>query len=216
MEIQRRAFLGTIGAGALAATRDAQASGNASPAGKWDVSWTERVTRTHRAVFDSTTFAGGSGLSRAAIWKRDFKDVYGTAPEDMNAVLVVRAEAIWLAMSDHFWKTYKVGEAQGFKDRESGKFRTANPVGSASAEATSRQAGMDIPSFLSSGDIVLACHLAFGGVVAHVKKVDALATDEAAEKKAMTFLLPGVIMQPSGVFATLRAQEAGCHYILAS
>ena len=32
----------------------------------------------------------------------------------------------------------------------------------------------------------------------------------------MTFVLPGVILQPSGVFATLRAQEAGCQYLLAS
>lgn len=75
---------------------------------------------------------------------------------------------------------------------------------------------MNIPSFLASGNIVLACHLAFGAVVNLVRKTDKLSTDEEAEKKAMTFVVPGVIMQPSGVFAALRAQEAGCSYILAS
>jgi hypothetical protein len=27
---------------------------------------------------------------------------------------------------------------------------------------------------------------------------------------------PGVILQPSGVFAAIRAQQEGCHYIRAS
>jgi hypothetical protein len=29
-------------------------------------------------------------------------------------------------------------------------------------------------------------------------------------------MVPGVILQPSGVFAAVRAQEAGCHYVRAS
>ena len=218
MEIQRRAFLGTVGVGALAASLEVQAS--AAPAttagSKWDVSWAERLNRKHRAVFDSTAFANGGGLFRAVVWKREYKEVYGTAPEDMNAVLVVRRDAIWLAMNDAFWKTYDVGEAQEFKAKEPGKFRTTNPVASASPNAPPEFADMTIPKFVAGGDVVLACHRAFGEVVDRVKKVDKLATDEEAEAKAMTFVLPGVILQPSGVFATLRAQEAGCQYILAS
>ena len=220
MEIQRRAFLGTVGAGALAASLEVQASAAPAPApaagGKWDVSWAERLNRKHRAVFDSTTFAGGAGLFRALLWKHEYRDVYGTAPEDMNAVLVVRAEAIWLAMNDVFWKTYNVGEENSFKAREPGKFRTSNPVASTPAGAPPDFADANIPRFVASGDVVLACHRAFGEVVDLVRKVDKLATDEEAETKATTFLLPGVVMQPSGVFAALRAQDAGCHYILAS
>src|SRR5471032_319709 len=101
MEIQRRTFLGAIGVGPLAASLDAQASATA-PAGtgdKWDLSWAESLNRKHRAVFDSQGFANGAGLFRADIWKRQYKEVYGTAPEDMNGVLVVRGEGIWLAMN---------------------------------------------------------------------------------------------------------------------
>ncbi len=217
MEIQRRAFLGSVGAGALAASREAQASAAPAAAGsKWDVSWAERLNRKHRAVFDSTAFANGGGLFRAVVWKHEYKEVYGTAPEDMNAVLVVRRDAVWLAMNDAFWKTYDVGQAQDFKAKEPGKFRTTNPVASASPNAPPEFADMTIPKFVAGGDVVLACHRAFGEVVALVKKADKLATDEEAEAKARTFVLPGVILQPSGVFATLRAQEAGCQYILAS
>ncbi len=216
MEIQRRIFLGTIGVGALAASLDAQASATAGADDKWDMSWTERVSRKHRAVFDSPDFSDGAALIRAVNWKSEYQAVYGTAAEDMTGVLVVRADGIWLAMNDVFWKSYNVGEEKNFKNEATGKFQVTNPIASSPANASPSSADRNIPKFLSSGNIVLACHRAFGAVVALVKKVDKMPTDEEAEKKAMTFVLPGVILQPSGVFATLRAQEAGCHYILAS
>ena len=220
MQIQRRNFIGTLGASALAASLEAPAaaSATAAPAAdeKWDTSWTERIDRKHRATFDSPQFSNGAALYRALIWKTEYQEVYGTPPEDMNAVLVLRGEGVWLAMNDEFWKTYKVGEENNFKSGSAGKFRSANPIASAPADASPAAAERTLPKFMAAGNIVLACHRAFGGVVDLVKKTDKLATDDEAEKKARGFLLPGVILQPSGVFATLRAQEAGCHYILAS
>lgn len=211
MQLHRRSFLGAVGVGPLAVSMAAPAAAAASAAAsdKWDMSWTARVDRKYRAVFDSPGFSDGAALIRAVNWKDEHRLVYGTAPQDMSAVLVVRAEGVWLAMNDAFWKTYDVGQANHFKDEKTGKFLAANPLGSPDAEK-------GLPQFLAAGNVVLACHRAFGAVVAHVRKVDHLATDEQAEEKAMTFVLPGVIMQPSGVFATLCAQEAGCHYILAS
>ena len=41
-------------------------------------------------------------------------------------------------------------------------------------------------------------------------------SDEESRKQAIAALIPGVILQPSGVFAALRAQEAGCMYLRAS
>jgi len=218
MEIQRRIFLGTLGAGALAASVDSHANAPATAiAGSaWDMSWTARVIGKHRAVFDSPQLSGGAGLFRAVTWKHQYAEVYGTAAEEMSGVLVLRAEGIWLAMNNAFWKDYKVGESQNFKHRDTGAFRTVNPIASAMSDAGSGSADVTIPGFAGSGGIVLACHLAFGSVMDLVKKTDKIAADEEAEKKAMTYLLPGVIMQPSGVFAALRAQEAGCGYILAS
>ena len=218
MQVQRRSFLGTMGVGALAASLEAQAAAtaDANANAKWDMTWVERVNRRHRAVFDSPDFSDGAGLIRAVNWKNEYQEVYGTAPEDMSAVLVVRGSGIWLAMNDVFWTTYNIGEKKNFKDGATGKFLAANPIASASSAKSPKFADMNIPQFLSSGNVVLACHRAFGGVVAHLKKTDKIATDEEAENKAVGFLLPGVILQPSGVFAVLRAQEAGCHYIMAS
>ena len=39
---------------------------------------------------------------------------------------------------------------------------------------------------------------------------------DEARKVAMTHLLPGVVLMPSGFFAVSRAQEAGCQFIPAS
>ena len=62
---------------------------------------------------------------------------------------------------------------------------------------------------------VLACNLAFHGVVETIKPE---AGGDAVKARAMALhhLVPGVILQPSGVFGVTRAEEAGCHYFLAS
>jgi hypothetical protein len=218
MQLQRRSFLGTMGVSALAASIEAPAAAATSPAAsdQWDISWVERVNRKHRAVFDSPELSGGAALIRAFNWKAEYKDVYGTPPEDMSAVLVMRGEGVWLAMNDEFWRAYKVGEENSFKIVTTGKFREVNPIASAPADAKPAAAERTLPKFLAAGNVGLACNRAFGSVVELVKKADKLASDDEARKKALGFLIPGVILQPSGVFATLRAQEAGCNYILAS
>ena len=62
---------------------------------------------------------------------------------------------------------------------------------------------------------MLACNLAFADCVSLVKAKDGL-SDQDARTKALSLLVPGVILQPSGVFAAIRAQEAGCVYLRAS
>jgi len=49
-------------------------------------------------------------------------------------------------------------------------------------------------------------------VVGLVQKQDKLDAS-AARAKAMSMLVPGVIMQPSGIFADVMAQEAGCVFV---
>ncbi len=41
-------------------------------------------------------------------------------------------------------------------------------------------------------------------------------TGDTARKAALAGVLPGVILQPSGVFVALHAQDAGCKYLRAS
>lgn len=62
---------------------------------------------------------------------------------------------------------------------------------------------------------LLACGLAFGNIVYQYHEKDKLSGADA-RKRAKEHVLPGVIIQPSGFFAVLKAQEEGCHYMLGS
>jgi hypothetical protein len=72
-----------------------------------------------------------------------------------------------------------------------------------------------LDKYIARGGIVLACNLAFDDMIELVTKKDG-GTPEAARKTALAGLVKGVILQPSGVFAALRAQDLGCKYLRAS
>jgi hypothetical protein len=71
--------------------------------------------------------------------------------------------------------------------------------------------GDDLGWFAEYGHTLLACNLATLGmssIIANKVKGDQRAIYE--ELKAN--LIPGVILQPSGIYALHRAQEAGCTF----
>ena len=215
MSINRRDFLGTLGVGSMAAAIPAVPNEQPAPLNQtWDMSWVESVKGKYRAVFDSPAFSDGAGLFRAEFWRSEYKEVYGTPASDMSPVVVVRHEGIWLAMNDEFWKKYSVGKRQKFKNGETKQWYDRNPIAT-TAPGSPPEFDVNVAKFISQGGVILACGLAFQGVVGVVAKQDKISKEEA-DKTARKYLLPGVILQPSGVFAVLRAQEAGCHYILAS
>jgi hypothetical protein len=43
-----------------------------------------------------------------------------------------------------------------------------------------------------------------------------IVSDELARERAIGYLVPGVVLQPSGVFAAIGAQDAGCTCLRAS
>jgi hypothetical protein len=182
---------------------------------KWDMTWADRVTGKMRAVFDSPGLADGAAMFRAQAWRKEYLDVYGGNAHDLSAVVVFRHEAIPLVMNDAFWERFKCGKENKIKDDKTKKWTTVNPVSGVQAGAPTAMADYNIPAFVAAGGIVLACNLAFGGMVAMVKKADKLSNDDA-RKKTIEMLVPGVILQPSGFFAVLQAQQAGCHYFPAS
>ncbi|HYV99388.1 MAG TPA: hypothetical protein VE967_18160 [Gemmatimonadaceae bacterium] len=225
----RRRFLQTLGGTTAAAAASAVPAAAAplhatlrepathpAPAdGAFDVSWADRVTGKFRAVFDSPQLAEGSALFRAILWCDEYKQVYGTPRTDMSPVVVFRHEAIPAVMGDEYWQRYKVGKETKMKDPGTKKWAVTNPWRVSPPGTPEQYAAYNIEAFLKSGGIILACNLAFGEVVATVMKAEKL-DGKAARERAISMLIPGVLLQPSGVFAALRAQEAGCRYILAS
>ncbi len=222
MSTPRRDFLQFLGASGVFAAAGlphrlaTDSGGSPRPiTDKWDMSWCDRVTGQVRAVFDSPDPAEGSALFRAQLWRDEQKEVYGTEPTQTNAIVVIRHEAIPLAMNDAFWARFEVGKELKLKDAKGKKWATANPIATTAPGMPARYASYNAPAFLASGGIILACNLAFGGMVQKFRDKDKLNAADA-RKQAIDHLLPGVILQPSGIFAVLRAQQAGCSYVMAS
>lgn len=233
MSNRRREFLGWLGASALLAAggRQLGAQATTAPWGKqtpprpvsdeWDMSWVGRVHGEARAVFDAPTPGkGGECVWRAVRWLEDYESVYGVKAADITAVLVIRHEAIPMVMDNDYWSRFSVGKELGI-EAPSGKswakkWTVENPVSASSSNSGSGDKPYTIERFISGGGIVLACHMAFSGrVVGRYRKADKL-SDEDAEAQARKHLLTGVILQPTGIFAALRAQQAGCAYVMAS
>ena len=225
MATQRRDFLGWLGGTSLFALGGAPValgapaaprSGHPRPVDDtFDVSWADRVQGKFRAVFDSPEISEGAALFRAIIWCDEYKAVYGTARTEMSPVMVVRHEAIHLAMNDTYWKRFKIGKEVKLRTPEGKKWAEANPIRVSPPGAPEKFARYNLEAFIADGGIALACNLAFGDAVAKFQKEDKLDA-AAARQRAIEHLVPGVILQPSGVFAVLRAQEAGCKYMMAS
>jgi hypothetical protein len=187
---------------------------DAQQAEPWDTSWRHKITGKHKAMFDVPEVEGGVGVMRAGIWQRQYTEVLKTQPSELSTVIVIRHAGIFLAMTQEFWSTYDVGKARKIKG-DDGKPMRFNPVlPEPGKEVAAGAAGLMLDTLIANGAIALGCGLAFRGVVSLVQKQDKLDA-VAARKKAMAMLVPGVIMQPSGIFADVMAQEAGCVFVYA-
>jgi len=180
----------------------------------WDVSWTKRITGKHKAMFDIPEVEGGVGVLRSGFWQRQYTDVLKTQPGELTSVMVLRHNGIMLAMNQEFWATYEVGKAEKLKD-DDGKTLKYNPaLPKPGAETPPSMRAYLLDAQIANGEIALGCGLAYRSVVSMIQKKDKLDTAEA-RKKANSMLVPGVIMQPSGIFANVMAEEAGCVFVYA-
>jgi len=220
--MKRRAFLENVASTSLLAAlpainlTDAERSAVGRPVSDdWDLSWVGRLRGKSRAVFDSPEVSEGGALFRASVWRNQHNKVLGTPVAELTPIVVFRHMAIPLVMNDAHWDHLGVGKDLQLKDPATGKWTKKNPLASAAPDAPPEFKEITIPAFIASGGIVLACHLAFGDIVAQYKEKDKL-SEADAEKVAKQHLLPGVILQPSGFFAVLKAQDEGCKYMLGS
>lgn len=189
-----------------------------TPRGPWDLSWVDRITAQHRQVFDAPTVSDGEVLSKARLYLAGYNEVYGTHDADVNAVVVIRHQAIPIVLADSVWARYDfVAETTKLKDPTTGQKAKRNPFLNARPDDKYSLVWMDggLDTLIRRGVIVLACSMALGGfahqIADHAKQPADVVQDELRHS-----LVPGVILMPSGIFAVARAEEAGCHYLAAS
>lgn len=224
MTVNRRAFLGAaaVNAAALASLPAgllAHVPSDLSPANssdEWDLAWTSRLSGKYRAVFDNAEVESGYGVWRAAAWAGQYRDVVKAASADVTPAIVLRHSAIVLAMQNAFWEKYGIGKLRKVTHPLTGEPTGVNPVLLGEKDGIPEpfnNAGLQ--KQLDRGVVVLACNLALQDCVELIKRTDKV-DDATARKQAIAYMIPGVILQPSGVFAVTRAQEVGASYVKAS
>lgn len=229
MQTNRREFLdrlavGTatigglsLGLGAFPAPLEA-ASLEGSHQGAWNTRWPERLTGRLRALYDVPEIESGLGVWRASIWAAQYSETMGVPLTACSTALVLRHNAIVLAMQQAYWDKYDVGKTLKVTHPRSGEITSRNPVLLGEADGLPQPfAGFGLAGFHERGGVTLACDLALGALVVPViAKQDGVST-EVARERAVGYLAEGVILQPSGVFAVMLAQQAKqAQYIRAS
>ena len=225
MPIDRRDFVGRLAASALLAgvplpiDASVRALSQTQPeqTEEWDVSWVKRLTGKYRAIFDVPEIDSGYGVWRASIWARQYQEVLGAKPNELSSVVVLRHNGIQLAMQQAYWDKYGIGKEKNVLHPITQQATDRNPalLASSRGEVPAMFDDAALDRYIARGGIALACNLALQDVVEAIQKKENVSAEEA-RKQAIAFLVPGVILQPSGVFAALHAQDAGCKYLRAS
>ena len=224
MDVSRRNFLGTaaLNAAAIAASPAAMLANIPSDlslsnsSDVWDIHWPAKLTGKYKAVFDNTEPESGYGVWRAAAWAGQYAQHLKAAPAELSPVVVLRHNAIILAMQQTFWDKYGIGARKKITHPLTGENTKKNPVlldEKDGIPAPFNNAGLK--KQLDRGVVVLACNLALQDCASLIQQTDKVDAAEA-NKRAVSYLIPGVILQPSGVFAVTLAQEAGASYVKAS
>jgi hypothetical protein len=227
METSRREFVERLSGGAVllgaAPFAFAEPFGESTPAATpiqgqdYDMSWAAKVTGKNKAVADVPEIDSALGVWRAGITKKQLMDAMKVPAKDVSMVLVLRHNGIFLAMNQAFWDAFGIGKAQKATSPADGKPTDKNPaLLDAKAGLPAQFDGLSIPQFVTGGGIALGCDLAFSLYVVPLVKARDKSTDAAARAAALKYLVPGVVLQPSGVFAAIRAQQLGCAYVRVS
>lgn len=225
MSQDRRQFLERITAGAMLASFPVsidvlsafRAGASVKPAEEFDLTWANRVTGKYRAVFDVPEIDSGYGVWRASLWVKQYMETLKAGPRDCTPVLVLRHNGIALAMKQSFWDKYSVAKDKNVMHPITQQGTDRNPalLSSTRNEVPADFDEVALDRYIARGNIALACNLAFDDMIELVSKKDGT-TGDASRKTALEGLVPGVILQPSGVFAAIHAQDVGCKYIRAS
>ena len=218
----RRQFLAQVATAAVAVAGTACAaplaaslSGTRSRAMPFDDTWTRRVSAAkHRAVFDSPNVEEGLALSHATFFMQGYKEQFGLGDADVVPVVIMRHKGTIIAFNDILWEKYALGERYQVKDPATGKDALRNPFIHVDKDdktaLVSPEASLE--GLRASGAVLLACNKAAMRLAGQMAtKFNRDAEEVRAEVRAN--VVPGVMLQPSGIYAVLRAQDAGCGFI---
>jgi hypothetical protein len=216
----RRGFLGSLVAGAATlglaslpmAERLMAEPGDNDLGTSAEAAIKKLAGRKHKQVFD----APAPHESLPVIWSWAYmtsNNSTGVADKDVGALVILRHEAIPLAMESRLWEKYKFGEMFKINDKSTNAPSVRNVVYNIKPEDMPLP-DMAMEKMQARGVVFGVCDLAM--TVYSMFTAQAInAKPEDVKADWVSGLLPGIVRFPSGVWAVNRAQEAGLTYCFA-
>ena len=183
--------------------------------GDWDMSWLDKLAKArYRAVFDSTSLADGAAPDLAAgIWS-DFSEVYGT-DDGACMVIIMRQNGQVMAFNDTMWEKYAIGQERKVNDPVTRNPATRNPFLKSNAGDPAYAVASKLDALYKRGAIFLVCNRASMNWASSAAERLQRPIDEVRADVRKN-LVPGAYLMPTGVFALVRAQNAGCAFMRGS
>ena len=219
--IHRRGFLGSIAKGAAAVGLSSFAlpltvgAKTDNPPPKSDDSafeaWLGKINGKHKQLFDATAWNNGMPMAWSRVFLMSNADA-GVPASDVSVVVILRHEAIPLAMETPLWTKYKFGEFYKINDPAT----KAPAMGNGFWQPTGPLPlpRMSIDELQKDGVMFGVCNMAltfYSGIFGKNMNMD----PADVKKDWVAGLLPGIQIVPSGVYAVNRTQEKGCAYCFA-
>lgn len=213
----RRAFISQLGLASAAVAGSGVLPVDSQPLrhtpDPWDMSWLEAIkTASYRAVIDVSTLEDGYALHLASMLMDQVHEVHGTPDDKIKIVLVHRRGGTPIVFNDALWDRFPIGEQTKQTDDATKAPLRRNPFYEPRAGASAEHAATKLATLQKRGVIAVVCNIAANNWARTL--ADATKRDVAEVKKEVfANLVPGTIVVPSGVFALMRAQNAGCAYM---
>jgi intracellular sulfur oxidation DsrE/DsrF family protein len=215
MHADRRDFIArlTTVAAAVAFDPDELRAGlSAPPEGPWDTSWIPRVERAkYRVVFNTNAPADGAAFNLVSAFLDGYAEVHATKDDETRAVVVFRQMGTVMALNDEMWSRYGIGASRQINDPATGAPAVRN-VFWKSAPDSATPSKDKIEPLHARGMISLVCNVSLGSIGYTFAKA-ANRDVEEVRKEVRANLVPGAIIVPSGIYALIRAQNAGCAFM---
>jgi intracellular sulfur oxidation DsrE/DsrF family protein len=175
-----------------------------------DDSWLAKLEGKSSQIFDSPKHLNGGILIPIANYLGAMINSHGKAATDVVPVLALHGTSIGVAMQDHLWAKFKLGEKLEVDDPLTRARSIRNPW-YREADPAAPAARIRIAALQERGMIVIICNNNLRGWSGMLAR-ETNQTVDATREEMIAGLVPGTIVVPAAVAAIHRAQAAGAGY----
>ena len=180
---------------------------------EWDTSWIDSLRAAQfRVVFNASEISDGAAMNYAATFLDHFHDVHATQDQQTRPVIVFRRLGTPMAFNDILWDRYALGADRKVNDPTTKSPATRNIFWKATVGSSASEGATKIETLQKRGLISLVCSISIGSFSGRIAEQTKRNVDDV-RAEVLSNLIPGAIPVPSGIYALIRAQNAGCAFM---